>query len=41
MGQAGPDPALLARQALDWLLGMAQERGTGLAWPQIPCERLP
>jgi len=32
MGQAGPDGSPLARQALDWLLEMAQERGTGLAW---------
>src|SRR5580704_14541696 len=32
MGQAGPDGSLLARKALDWLLQMAQERGTDLAW---------
>ena len=36
MGQAGPDGSLLARQALDWLLGMAQEHGTGLAWTGRP-----
>ncbi len=36
MGQAGPDGSLLARQALDWLLGVAQERGTGLAWTGRP-----
>ena len=36
MGQAGPDGSLLARKALDWLLGMAHERGTALAWTGRP-----
>jgi Lanthionine synthetase C-like protein len=36
MGQAGPDGSLLARRALDWLLEMAHEQGTDLAWPGRP-----
>jgi hypothetical protein len=31
MDQAGPDGSPLAREALDWLLEMAHERGTDLA----------
>jgi hypothetical protein len=30
------DAAELASEALDWLLGMAQERGTALAWTGRP-----
>jgi hypothetical protein len=36
IGQAGPDASLLAGQALEWLLEMAQERGAGLAWTGGP-----
>ena len=36
MAQAGPDASPLAREALDWLLGMAQERGADLAWTGRP-----
>ena len=36
MGQAGPDDSPLARKALDWLLEMAHERGTDLAWTGRP-----
>jgi Lanthionine synthetase C-like protein len=35
-GQAGLGASPLARQALDWLLGMAQERGAALAWTGRP-----
>jgi hypothetical protein len=36
MGQAGPDGSPLARKALDWLLEMAHEHGTDLAWTGRP-----
>ena len=36
MGTTGPDGALLARNALEWLLGVGQERGTALAWAGRP-----
>jgi hypothetical protein len=36
MGQAGPDGSPLARKALDWLLEMAHEVGTDLAWTSRP-----
>jgi hypothetical protein len=36
MEQAAPDGSPLARKALDWLLEMAHERGTDLAWTGRP-----
>ena len=36
MEQDGQDASQLASEALDWLLGMAQERGTALAWTGRP-----
>ena len=36
MGQVCPDGSLLARNALDWLLVVAHERGTALAWTGRP-----
>ncbi len=36
MDDAGPDASSLARAALEWLLAMAHERGTGLTWPATP-----
>jgi hypothetical protein len=36
MGQAGPDGSSLAMEALDWLLELALERGTDLAWTGRP-----
>ena len=36
MGQAAPDGSPLAGKALDWLLEMAHERGTDLAWTGRP-----
>jgi Lanthionine synthetase C-like protein len=41
MGQESPDGSLLARKALDWLLRMAQERGTDLAWTGRPDDEEP
>jgi len=36
MEQEGQDASQLASEALDWLLGRAQERGTALAWTGRP-----
>ena len=36
MAEICPDGAVLARDALEWLLGMAHERGTALAWTGRP-----
>jgi hypothetical protein len=36
MAEARPDGAVLARDALEWLLAMAREHGTALAWTGRP-----
>jgi Lanthionine synthetase C-like protein len=36
MAETGPDGAVLAADALEWLLAVAQERGTALAWTGRP-----